>query len=178
MIGVGFGSSPLELLLTNAVLEGRVSTRAFGFVAAFVSGQASDLLGSTTVNVDTQIGTDGDFLAQEWNLTAFSAADTIDTSPDLLCLLTLQGSGIQLMSAPVHVLNMFGSYATTRVPSRIPYPLLIEQNQVLTTQLQNLTGDDFQRVDVAYWGVKIKYLENWTRETVFGRARFQGMGPA
>lgn len=152
-----FGSSPLEIMAMQAMLQGWVYCQAFVYSAIFTGTTA--LGANATVNIPTQITADSDFIVQRMNLVAFSAAGTLRTDPDYTLLLTINGSGRQLMDQAQSVLNITGNFTSNKVPSDWPFPYLIQANNTITAQLANRTANAENRIDLSYVGFKVYYLE-------------------
>lgn len=153
-----FGASPLELMAMDAMLKGLVYCQAFTYSAIWFGATA--LGASSTVNVPTQITADSDFMVQRLNLVSFTALDTPEVNPDYTLLLTINGSGRQLMDQAQSVNNLCGNFFDNRVPCDLPFPYLIQANNTITAQLINRTVTAANRVDLSYVGFKIYYLSN------------------
>lgn len=153
-----YGSSPLELMAAQAMLNGQISCMGFTYSATFVG---ANLLGANaTINTPTQIANDSDFVIQRINLVSFTAADTPEGNPDFNLQLTLQGSGRNLFDAPQNVNNICGNFFDNRVPNDLPFPILIQQNNTLTSTLINNTAVAQLRTQISYVGFKVWYLNN------------------
>lgn len=158
----GFGTSPLEIMATDAMLQGLIYCDEFSYSAQYITGTATALGSLGTVDVQVQINGDSDFIVQEQNLTAFDNATppVIVASPNLLATIVRAGSGREIMNQADHVLNLFGSFAATRFPGRKPITGLIQANNTLTVRLQNLSTTVFSRVSVTFRGFKVFYTVN------------------
>ena len=76
------------------------------------------------------------------------------------------------MNQPQHVLNLLGNYQVNKQPGKMQFTTLIPNAQILTIKLQNLTSTVFSRVDLAFIGFKVFYIQNsagvvGTRRSVF-----------
>lgn len=151
-----YGASPIELMAMQAMLNGLVYCQAFVYSAVFFGTTALGANG--TVNVPTQITADSDFVVQRMNLTSWSAAGTLIADPDYTLLLTINGSGRQLMDQAQTIQNLCGNFTSNKVPSDWPFPYLIQANNTLTSQLVNRTAVAANRVDLSYIGFKVYYL--------------------
>ncbi len=153
----GYGSSPLEIMACNAMLQGDIYCQFFVYSAVFFGATA---LGATaTVDVPVPINADSDFIMQELNLTSFTAADTPEIDPDYLLMLTIAGSGRQLMDRPNTVQNLCGSFLVNKAGgNQLPFPVLIQANNTVTVQLTNRSAVAANRVDVSMIGFKIYYI--------------------
>jgi len=158
----GFGVSPLEIMASDAMLQGIVYLDEFTYSAAWITGTGTALGAGATVDAQIQINGDSDFVVQELNLTAFdnAAPPVIVASPNLLLTITRAGAGREIMNQAQHAMNLCGSYAATRFPAKKPMPGLINKSNNLTLRLQNLSTTVFSRVDVALIGFKVFYVQN------------------
>ena len=164
---IGFGSSPLELLATDAMLRGKVFCQEFVYSAIWEGANALGANGS--IDVQIQIDGESDFVSQEVNLVVYSAADTIVDNPDMTTLWTIAGSGRNLMNQAQHVLNVCGAYERERFPGRLSYPFLIPKKQVLTVNLTDLSAVASDHIHMSFRGFKVFYNENFTTGDVFRR---------
>jgi hypothetical protein len=153
----GYGSSPLEIMACNAMLAGDIYCQFFAYSAVFQSATA---LGATsTVDVPVPINADSDFIIQELNLTSFTAADTPEIDPDYTLMLTVAGSGRQLMDRAQTVQNLCGSFLVNKAGgNQLPFPVLVQANNTLTVTLTNRSAVAANRVDVSLIGFKIYYI--------------------
>ena len=136
---VGFGTSPLEVLASAAMLKGLVYLDEFTYSASFITGTATALGNGGDVTVQIQINSDSDFVSQEYDLTAWTAVDTIYVSPDLLITLTRSGAGRDLMNQAQPVSNFCGNYrsASANFPGKNPISSLYQGNGTVAVRLQN-----------------------------------------
>lgn len=166
-----FGASPLEIMACNAMLRRMVYCYHFTYSALFFGANALGASGTQTVA--TQITADSDFVVQRINLVSFTALDTPEVNPDFTLLLTVAGVAVNLMDQPIHVNNLCGNFFDNRVPSDLPFPVLIIANQNLTSQLVNRSAVAQNYTQISYTGFKVKYLKNpdtnmpTTRDEVF-----------
>lgn len=170
-----YGSSPLEVLAREAMLQGLVYLDEFAYSAAWLTGTTTALGASATQDVQIQINSDSDFIALEYNLTAWTALDTILVSPDYLITLIRSGSGRELMNQAQHVANFAGNYRSVSacLPGRMPISSLYTGNLTVTVRLQNRTVTAANRVDFAMRGFKVFYQTNaqgvtGNRQMIFG----------
>jgi hypothetical protein len=163
----GFGTSPLEIMASAAMLKGLVYLDEFSYSASWVAGTATALGASATQAVQILINSDSDFIVAEYNLVAFTALDTIIASPDYLITITRSGSGREVMSGPQHVGNFCGNYrsASASFPGRKPIPALYQGNLIVTVTLQNRTVTAANRVDFEMKGFKVFYQTNAQGQT-------------
>jgi hypothetical protein len=156
----GYGTSPLELLACEAMLQRIAFLDEFVFSGAWIAGTSTELGALMTVPIQLLINNDSDFIFQEANLVSFFEGDVLD-NPNYLLTITRAGSGREVMNQPQHVLNITGSHQSLgRVPGRKPMPGFIQGNSTLTLSLQNLTSDIPDRVDLALIGFKVFYVRN------------------
>lgn len=170
-----YGTSPLEQLAAEAMMQGLVYLDEFTYSAAWLTGTTTALGASATQDVQIQINSDSDFIAQEYNLTAWTALDTILVSPDYLITLIRSGSGRELMNQAQPVSNICGNYrsASASFPGRMPIASLYQGNLMVTVRLQNRTVTAANRVDFSMRGFKVFYQTNangvtGNRQTIFG----------
>lgn len=169
-----FGTSPLELMATDAMLKGLVYLDEFAYSAAFIAGTTTALAASGTTDVQIQINNDADFIALEYNLTAWSALDTIIAAPDYLLTVIRSGSGREIFNQPQPVSNICGNYRSTSAsfPGKAPISALYQSNLTVTVRLQNRTVTAANRVDFTMRGFKAFYQTNadgltGTRQMIF-----------
>lgn len=165
-----FGTSPIEIMACNAMLQGLVYCYGFHYSALFFGATA--LGASATANVTTQITSDSDFVIQRINLVSFTAVDTPEVNPDYTLLLTIAGNAVNLMDQPQHVNNICGNFEDNRVPNDLTFPILIPANNNLAAQLVNRSAVAANYVQITYAGFKVKYLGHQdgtptTRQEVF-----------
>lgn len=159
-MGLGFGMSPLEIMATDAMLRGAVYLEDFTYSIAYLTGTATALGASSSVDASVQLNNDADFIIQEVNLVSWSAVATIIGDPDYTLLLTMAGSGRQIMNQAQHVLTFCGAFAQNRVPGRRPFPRLLAKSNTIQTTLTNRSAVAANRVDLAFRGFKVFYQGN------------------
>lgn len=173
----GYGVSPLELMASDAMLQGLVYCDEFTYTASWIRGTATQLDAGDTKEVQIQINGDSDFVVQMRNGTFIVHGDdeggnTCETCPNMLLTVVRAGSGREIMSGPVHVQNYLGNYWNGSYPANLPFTGLIQASNTLTLRLQNLQTDDFERVDIDFIGFKVFYVvspqgEQGNRQRVF-----------
>lgn len=151
-----FGSSPLEIMAMQAMLQGWVY--CYGFTYSALMFGANALGASGTQTVATQITSDSDFVIQRINLVSFTALDTPEVNPDFTVQFTVAGVAVNLMDAPQHVNNICGNFFDNRVPNDLPFPILVQGNQNLTTQTINRSAVAQNFTQYSFVGFKVKYL--------------------
>ena len=166
-----FGTSPLEILASAAMLKGLAYLDEFTLGARFDNVIGTGLPANGQAQVGIPINSDSDFIAIQYNLEAWSAAGTIVNAPDLLLLLTRSGAGRNVMDNPVPVINFCGNYAFTdrNYPGFLPISSLHQGNGLLTVQLTNRTATNFNtgtaRIDFTMRGFKVFYQTNAQGQT-------------
>lgn len=166
----GFGTSPIELMACEAMLRGEVYLTGFTYSATFVTGTATALAANASAESDMQINADSDFVVQEANMQAFTAADTPETVPDYLVNIVLTGSGRQIMNQAQHVCNYFGAYSganSLQNFERLPYPILLTANTTVAVTLTNRSAAAANRVDCMFRGFKVFYISGRNRQQLF-----------
>lgn len=151
----GFGTSPLELMAADAMLRGAINCEEFAYSALWFGANA--LGASATVQVDTQINGDSDFILTELNLVSFTALDTIETNPDFTLMLVAAGSGRQMFDRAQHVLNLCGSYADNRVPAKMTFGRLMAAKGTISAVLTNRSAVAQNYTLLSYKGFKVFY---------------------
>ena len=169
--------SPLEAMASDAMLQGLCYLDEFTYSAVWLAGTPTALGANATVDVQIQINSDSDFIAQEYNLIAYSAVDTLYVSPDFLFSLIRSGSGRELMNQQQHVGNLFGNYrsASASFPGKNPISSLYQGNLTVTARLVNRTGNAINRVDFAMRGFKVFYQTNSQGQTGNRQAIFHAL---
>jgi hypothetical protein len=162
-----FGTSPLELMACDAMLQGLVYLDEFTYSAVWAAGTPTALGALATVDVPIQINSDSDFIVQEQNLSAIvvtpDSPDDIHECvdcPDLLITLIKAGSGREVMNQAQHVTNIFGNYWAAQFPGRKSIAALWQANNTITCRLQNRTATAFDRVEISFLGFKVFYQTN------------------
>ena len=164
---IGFGTSPLEIMASAAMLKGLAYLDEFAYSAAFITGTPTALAASGTTSVQININSDSDFVAQEYNLMAWSALDTPINSPDYLITIVRSGSGREIFSQLQPVSNVCGNYrsVSANFPGKNPISALYQGNLIVTVTLQNRTVTAANRVDFTMRGFKVFYQTNAQGQT-------------
>jgi hypothetical protein len=162
-----FGTSPLELMACDAMLQGLVYIDEFTYSAAWISGTQTALGALQTVDVPIQVNSDSDFIVQEQNISVITVTpDSPDgvhecvTCPDLLVTIIKAGSGREVMNQAQHVTNVLGNYFSAQFPGRNAVTSLWQSNNTITCRLQNRMNVAFDRIDIAFRGFKVFYQTN------------------
>lgn len=153
-----FGTSPLELMACEAMLQGLVFIDEFTYSARFTSATA--LASLNQAQIDILINGDSDFIVQEQNFLAYDATPTLVADPNVLITVTRGGSGRQMMSQSQSLLTWGGNYSGAKVPGRKPAPGFFLKSQTISIKLENLTTTNFNRIDIAFKGFKVFYITN------------------
>jgi hypothetical protein len=153
----GYGLSPIEILACEAMLAGQIYCQNYVYSAQWLTGQASALGATSTVEQTTQINGDSDFVVQRIHLAAWSAVDTPITDPDYVLQIQIGGSARNLFDKPIGVNAIIGSFLSDKQPNNLPFPYLVEMNNNLVATLTNRSSTAANRVDLAYDGFRIFY---------------------
>jgi hypothetical protein len=162
---MSFGTSPLELLLTDAMLRGTVFANSFVYSAKYLTGQTSALASGGTTDQTIQITSEADFLVQEFNVTAWSAAATLVADPNIEINVTIS-SGRPWFQQAQNVRNVCGTYSGGDYPNKMVMPRLIPAQSTLTVTLTDNQAVAWNRVEVAFIGSNV-YYQSETRAQVF-----------
>lgn len=163
----GFGTSPLELLASEAMIRGLCKLEQFTYSAAWIAGTATALASLGTTDVQIQINGDSDFVVQEMNVTVFTNTTTINASPNMLLTIVRSGSGFETSNQPQHIQNIAGNFWNNASPGRMPCPAKYDASNNITLRLQNLVAVAAGRVDIALVGFKVYYINGGTPMNVF-----------
>ena len=162
----GYGTSPLELMACEAMLNGLAYLDEFTYSATWLTATTTALGANGTVDVTIAINGDSDFVAQEYNLTGWSAVNTIVASPDLLITIVRSGSGREIMSDAQHVANLCGGYYASRsAPGRLPLASLYQSQNNVRVRLTDRSGVAWNRIDFNMRGFKVFYQKNAQGQT-------------
>lgn len=164
----GYGSSPLELMACQAMLQGLVYLDEFTYSCFWQIGTPSALGPGGDVTQTIQINSDSDFVAQEYNLVTDSPIDQAVALPDFFIQITRAGSGRNIMNQPQRVANFCGNYAgyhgsnqNANFPGKLSITSLYQGNSTVQVRLQNRsTSFTPGRVDFAAKGFKVFYQAN------------------
>jgi len=149
----GYGQSPLEIMAAEAMLQGLVYLDDFTYQAEWNGTLGS--LGTTDVQI--QINGDSDFVVQEINFIQWTNTTTPVATPNMLLTIIRSGSGREVMSQAVHVMNYCGNYWNNAQVGKRPMPGLIQAANNLTLRLQNLVAASAGRVHISLIGFKVFY---------------------
>jgi hypothetical protein len=174
-----FGTSPLELMACDAMLQGLVYIDEFTYSAAWIAGTPTALGALATVDVPIQINSDSDFIVQEQNISVITVTEASPEDlhecvacPDLLLTIIKAGSGREVMNQAQPVQNILGNYFSANFPGRKSVTALWQGNNTITCRLQNRTTTAFDRIDISFLGFKVFYQTNaagqqGTRQSIF-----------
>lgn len=170
-----FGSSPIEVLAREAMRARLIYCEAFTLVARFLVNTSSALGANASQTIPVNVDQAFDFVIQQ-KLGIWINADgtTFNANPNALVEFQMDTSAKPLSSAPMHWLNVFGSFSANKVPNSLPMPELISQKSTYQVKLTNLTGDAPDQVEISLPGFKVYYLSSGgrpapTREQIFNR---------
>lgn len=161
-----FGTSPIELMASDAMLQGLIFCESFSYSSSWLTGTNSALAASVSVDQQLQINSDSDFVIQEMNFVSWSALDTIIANPDYLLNINLAGAGRNIFDSPQDIVNVCGNFASNKIPGRMPFPRLLQANSTITNTLTNRTVTASNRAKLTFRGFKIFYLTG-NRQAVF-----------
>jgi|SRR5215468_8211635 len=171
----GYGSSPLEILACQAMIEGLVYLDEFTYSTFWQAGTASALGAGGDNTQRIQINSDSDFIAQEYNMFVTGGqGDDIVGLDDYLITITRAGSGRDIMNNPQKVFNLVGNWFRgnqsviangTNYPGRLPITSLYQGNSTVSIRLQNPTTRVPFRVEFAMRGFKVFYQTSRTGRT-------------
>lgn len=169
----GYGTSPLELLACQAMVEGLVYLDEFTYSTSWQAGTPTALGPAGDVTTTIQINSDSDFIAQEYNLfTNGATANDIGGLADFLITITRAGSGRNIMNQAQKTMNLCGNYLGfspqganppnvvlgANNPGRLPITSLYQGNSTVSIRLQNQSTTFAPwRVDFAMRGFKVFY---------------------
>jgi len=173
---LGYGTSPIELMASDAMLRGEIFCEHFVYSASWIAGTATALAASATVEAQINITGDADFVIQELNLTSWSAlaiptiadlgVNEEAVMPDFLIMIVIAGSGRQIMNVAQPVANVCGSHQINMVPGRLPMPKLVQSSNAISCVLTNRTAVAPNRVDLSFIGFKVFY-QGGNRQQIF-----------
>lgn len=167
---IGFGTSPFEILASQAMVAGLCYLDEFAYTAPFVVGTPTELGPSGDVTVPVRINSDSDFICLQYNAIGFAVGTptpTLVPNPNILVNITRSGSGRQLMASPVHIGLMCGNYqdGTGNIPGVLPISSLYQGNSQVDIRLINQSNIDFSRLDFVLRGFKVFYQMNQAGQT-------------
>lgn len=149
----------LRQILNDAARSRKIYLDYFVYTATW-----NTLAAGATTAVTVPVQADSDFVLEEFNLVAFSAAGVLVPTPDYLIQLVDQGSGRALQDNPIHVSNVTGNGP---LPYVLREPKFFIGNGSIQITLTNLTAVA-ARVDAALIGEKVFYLEGYKRNQLLG----------
>ena len=163
---MSFGTSPIELLATDAMLRGGVFLNQYIYPAKWITGLSSALGSLATVDQVIQVTSEADFVCQELNLIAFSTnATTLVADPNIEANIQI-ASGRPWFNTSVNARLMFGTYSSGNFPNKMVMPRLIPAKSSITITLTDNQTQAWNRVEVNLIGFNV-YYQTETREQVF-----------
>jgi len=162
---MSFGTSPIELLATEAMLRGAIFANEYIYPAKWLTGLTSSLLSGTTVDQAIQVTSEADFVCQELNLIAWSAAGTIVADPNIEINIQI-ASGRPWFNTSVNARLICGTYSSGNFPNKMVMPRLIPAKSTITITLTDNQATNWNRVEVNLIGFNT-YYQTETRVQVF-----------
>jgi len=162
---MSFGTSPIELLAADAMLRGAVFLNEYVYPAKWITGLTSALGSGATVDQAIQITSEADFVAQELNLVAWSAAGTLVADPNIEINIQI-ASGRPWFNTSVNARLVCGTYSSGNFPNKLVMPRLIPAKSTVTVTLTDQQATAWNRVEVMLLGFNV-YYQTETREQVF-----------
>lgn len=152
-----YGTSPIELLTTDAMDKGLIYCQNYVYSAQWTVANGNQLTSLASVDDVTQINGDSDFVIQRINYAAWSASNVPITDPDYLIQISIGGSARLLFDKPISIQAILGSFLSNKEPNSLPFPYLVEMNNNLVTTLTNRTTVAADRIDVVFDGYRVFY---------------------
>ena len=181
---VGYGTSPYEMLASDAMLKGLAYLEDFTYSVAFENA-ATVIAPQVITEYTILIASDSDFIGQEYNLAVqtggLGTPTTLLANPDWNIQLAKSGSGHELATKFQDVSNYAGNYhsrSTYKSAGRRTFSDLFQANMIVTVRLLNRFGstaaaDRVDRFDFAMIGFKVFYQinpqtgEKYTTQDIF-----------
>ncbi len=160
-----FGTSPIELLATDAMLRGAIFCNGYVYSARWLTGTSSALAATSSTDQVIQITSEADFVVQAMTFNAWSAVDTIITDPDYTIMITIS-SGRPWFDSAQSLRDILGSYTTNHEPTTLFMPRLIPAQSTLTVTLTNRGNTAANRASLSLQGFNV-YYQTQTRQDVF-----------
>ena len=155
-----FGTSPIELLATDAMLRGEIFCNEFFYNADFLAGTNQAIGANGTPNATVQITSEADFVCERLVATAWgAAAGTLLQDPDFTVNITI-ATGRPWFNAPLSLRNFAGTYAGAEKPSPMTMPRLIPLSSSLTVALVNRTATAANFLQIVFEGFNVYYQQN------------------
>jgi hypothetical protein len=162
---MSFGTSPIELMAADAMIRGAIFCNQYIYPAKWLTGQSSALGSGGTVDQVIQITSEADFICQELNLEAWSAAATQVADPNIEINIQI-ASGRPWFNTSVNTRAVCGTYGNGSQPNKLVMPRLIPAKSSITITLTDNQAQAWNRVEVALLGFNV-YYQKETREQVF-----------
>ncbi len=152
-----YGTSPIELLATDAMDKGIIYAQNYVYSAVWQAGTPVALGANATQEATTTINGDSDFVIQRIHIAAYSEVGIPITDPDYLIQIKIGGSARLLFDRAISVNAILGSFLSDKIPNSLPFPYLVEMNNNLVTELTNRTAVAANFVNVIFDGFRIFY---------------------
>jgi hypothetical protein len=162
---MSFGTSPIELLACDAMLRGAIFANEYVYPAKWITGQSSALGSGATVDQAIQITSEADFVCQELNLIAWSAAATLVADPNIEINIQI-ASGRPWLNTSVNARTICGTYSSGNFPNKMVMPRLIPAKSTVTVTATDQQATAWNRVELIMIGFNV-YYQSETREMVF-----------
>lgn len=155
-----FGTSPIELLATDAMLRGEIFCNEFFYNADFLTGTNQAIGANGTPNQTVQITSEADFVCQRLVATCWgSAAGALLQDPDFTVNITI-ATGRPWFNAPLVLRNVCGTYAAAEKPTPMTMPRLIPLSSSLTVAIVNRTATAANFLQIVFEGFNVYYQQN------------------
>jgi hypothetical protein len=162
---MSFGTSPIELLATDSMIRGGIFCNQYDYPAKWITGLTSALGSLASVDQAIQITSEADFVCQELNLIAWSAAATLSADPNIEINIQI-ASGRPWFNTSMNARLICGTYSGGNFPNKMVMPRLIPAKSTVTVTLTDQQSVAWNRVEVALIGFNV-YYQTETREQVF-----------
>ena len=125
----------------------------------YTTGRLAALAAGANISTQISIQADADFILEKlsYYCDVAGAAQTWQTRvvPNVLVLLTISGSGVQLSSSAVPIPSLFG---TGDLPFILPYPRVLPANSVLQINLTSFEAAQSDTLTLNFHGRKVYLL--------------------
>lgn len=162
-----FGSSPIEVLSRNAMVSRQIYCEQFTYPARFLVDTPTALAANGSQAIGIQIDSAWDFVVQRIHGVWYDNNTALDTDPNALVRFQRESAGKYLSSAPMHWLNVMGSFSPEKVPNSLSFPILLGSGVLFNVEVTNLMATAPDQVEIQFEGYKI-YYKRTSRENLFG----------
>jgi hypothetical protein len=147
------------------MLRGGVFCNQYNYPFKWLTGQNSALGSGATVDQPVQITSEADFVCQELNLIAWSAASTLVADPNIEINITI-ASGRPWFNTSINARLVCGTYSSGNFPNKMVMPRLIPAKSTVTATATDQQATAWNRVELVMIGFNV-YYQTETREQVF-----------